>query len=86
MIPLAIGVAIPDEHARLTCLETNASLSCHSAAIGTAVDRRIADKTVHVPLGQPIKRPISRQRKTSCSSSPLAFLLVVEALLLEMLS
>jgi hypothetical protein len=35
MIPLAIGVAILDEHARLTCFETNAPMN---AAIGTADD------------------------------------------------
>jgi hypothetical protein len=39
MISLAISVAIPDEHTRLTRLETNASLL---AAIGTAVGRHIA--------------------------------------------
>ena len=37
MIPLAIGIAIPDEHTRLACLESNA-LSCLAAAIGTAND------------------------------------------------
>ena len=38
MIPLAIGVAIPDEHTRFTCLETNTPFI---AALGTAVDRCI---------------------------------------------
>jgi hypothetical protein len=38
MIPLTVGIAILDEHASLTRLETYASLL---AAIGTAVDRRI---------------------------------------------
>ena len=38
MIPLAIGVAIPDEHTRLTHLETDAPLN---AAFGTAVGRCI---------------------------------------------
>jgi hypothetical protein len=38
MILLAIGIAILDEHTRLTRLETSTSLH---AAIGTAVDRRI---------------------------------------------
>jgi hypothetical protein len=36
MIPLAIGIAIPDEHARVACLETIA-LSCHAAAIGIII-------------------------------------------------
>ena len=36
MFPLAIGVAILDKHTRHTCLETD-TLSCHAAAIGTAV-------------------------------------------------
>jgi hypothetical protein len=34
MIPLAISVAIPGEHA-FTCLETDAP-SCHAATVGTA--------------------------------------------------
>jgi hypothetical protein len=38
MFLLTIGVAIPDEHARLTYLETNTP---RNAALGTAVDRRI---------------------------------------------
>jgi hypothetical protein len=41
MIPLALGVAILDEHTRLTCLQTNALL----AAFGAAVGRRIAMPT-----------------------------------------
>ena len=47
MILLAINVAVLDEHASLTCLETNASLSSHAAAIGAAVDRRIVQSLVH---------------------------------------
>jgi hypothetical protein len=42
MIHLTIGVAISDEHARFTRLETDAPLL---AAVGTAVDR--IDKKVH---------------------------------------
>jgi hypothetical protein len=38
MIPLAIGVAILDDHASLTHLETGASFL---AALGAAVDRLI---------------------------------------------
>ena len=38
MIPLTVDIAILDEHTRLTCFETNA-LSCHAAAVGTAVHR-----------------------------------------------
>ena len=34
MIPLAIGIAIPDEHARLARLETNAS---HTTSLCTAI-------------------------------------------------
>ena len=43
MIPLAIGVAVLDEHTGLTCLETNASLF---TAIGTAADRRIVPRLI----------------------------------------
>jgi hypothetical protein len=46
MIPLAIGIAILDEHTRLARLETNAS-SCHAAAIGTAVGRCIKLLMIH---------------------------------------
>jgi hypothetical protein len=38
MIPLAIGVAILDDHTRLTHLETNAPLL---AALGAAVDHHL---------------------------------------------
>jgi hypothetical protein len=43
-ILLAFGVAILDEHTRLTSLETKTSLL---AAIGTAVGRRIDKMMVH---------------------------------------
>jgi hypothetical protein len=36
MILLAINVAVLDEHASLTCLENNAALSSHAAAIGAS--------------------------------------------------
>jgi hypothetical protein len=54
MIPLAIGVAVLDEHTRLASLETSNS-SCRTAAVGTAVDRRI-DKMmmVHVVVSWPV--------------------------------
>jgi hypothetical protein len=48
MILLTISIAIFDEHARLTCLESNA-LSCHATAIGTAMCRRIVIEIVHGP-------------------------------------
>ena len=46
MIFFTIGVAIFDEHARFTCLETNVP-TFHAAAIGTAVSRRIVIEIVH---------------------------------------
>jgi hypothetical protein len=59
MIPLTIGVAIPDEHTRLTRLETNA-LSCHDAAVGTA-DVNLAHPQQHkekpTPAVVPAKNP-----------------------------
>ena len=44
MIPLAIGIAVPDEHARLARLEADAPLLL--AAFGTAVGHSIA-KMIH---------------------------------------
>ena len=44
IIPLTIGIAIPDEHTRFTCLKTNTLFLL--AAIGTAVDRHGQEYTV----------------------------------------
>jgi hypothetical protein len=55
MIPLAIGVAIPGEHARLTHLQTN-TLSCHAAALGTADDDLVHHNIIAlIDLGQQTK-------------------------------
>jgi hypothetical protein len=48
MIPLAIGIAIPDEHARLAGLEID-NAAPFLAAIGTTVRRHIAKMMVHSP-------------------------------------
>jgi hypothetical protein len=63
MILLTIGIAIPDEHARLTRLETNTP-SCHAAAIGTAVGRRIVIEIGHGPA---IKSSCTKQKNVFCA-------------------
>ena len=54
MIPLAIGIAIPDEHARLAGLDIDAS---HLAALSTAVSRHIA-KMVQMVLSNDTQRRV----------------------------
>ena len=47
MIPLACGVAIPDEHKRLTCLETSSPLLI---ALGTSAAGVVIVMVVLLPV------------------------------------
>jgi hypothetical protein len=51
MIPLTFGIAIPDAHAWLAHLQTN-TLSCHTAAFGTAEDDLIHGLLILIRYGE----------------------------------
>ena len=76
MILLAINVAVLDEHASLTCLENNAALSSHAAAIGASGPTHRSEICMRRYGGVPIVVPPTLD--TAPAPRPTKAMLMVE--------